>query len=190
MVTSRFVFIHLFFDYYRYLLSKRWNSLSCAWVSSMSGNWWVGCEHGRICWPLRHHLFEVWKGGQGGLHSRLHLSNVPYIDISFPCMFLEMNSWWAQMWKMYVPHNCWLDYKKTWILFVWGLMWCQIICSLHGIYESKLQAFNHFACMVVKCPERILGIIGQDPSVSKANRLNVVIFMFTLLDWGSFYTLL
>ena len=37
------------------------------------------------------HPFEISKGRRGELHSCLHLVDIPYIDISSPCMFLEMN---------------------------------------------------------------------------------------------------
>ena len=32
-----------------------------------------------------------------------------------------------------------------------------------------------------QCPGRFLGIVGQDPSVSKSNRLHVEVFRFSLL---------
>ena len=43
------------------------------------------------------------------------------------------------------------------------------------IYESKFQPFYIEGCL---CPGRILGIINQDPSVSKTNRLHVDICHF------------
>ena len=33
-----------------------------------------------------------------------------------------------------------------------------------------------------QCPRRFLGIIGQNPSVSKSNWLHVVIFQFFFID--------
>ena len=36
---------------------------------------------------------------------------------------------------------------------------------------------------VKQCPGRLLGIIGQNPSVSKSNRLHVVIFRFFFIKF-------
>jgi hypothetical protein len=38
------------------------------------------------------------------------------------------------------------------------------------------------------CPERILDIIGQNPSVSKSNQLHVVIFWFVFIDLRCIYS--
>ena len=99
-------FCMLIFDRYRYLLSKQWNSLSYARGFIRVGNlmcWLSPCQHGRICWPLQRHLYEIWKGKRGVLRCCLHLVDVPYTDISFSCMVLEVNLWWAQMWKNACP---------------------------------------------------------------------------------------
>ena len=58
---------------------------------------------------FQRHPFEITQGKQG----EPHLVDIPYIDNFFPCVFLEMNLWWAQMWIMYVPHNCRSFYENN-----------------------------------------------------------------------------
>ena len=189
MVISRFVFVHRFFITISIFLAN--NGILCHRLgfSSMSGIWWVGCLHVNMDKfdDLCNAISLIWKGRQGELHSCLHLINVPYTYIYFPCMFLEMDLWWAQMWKIYVSRNCWLFYKKNmdpfclrvdavpnYMLITWDPR-VTISTILHTRLSMSGEDFR---------------ILGQDPSVFKTNRLHVVIFKFTLLNWGLFYATL
>ena len=95
MVTSKFVSIHRFLIIVNIFLANNGILHLDAWGFVHVGNlmcWLPPNQHGRICWPLQCHLFEIQKGRWGELHSYMHLVDVPYIDIIFHVSFLSQIS--------------------------------------------------------------------------------------------------
>ena len=102
---------------------------------------------------LSRKVFEIWRGKWGELHSCLHLVVVLYTEISFSCMFLEMNLWWAQMCRMYVLYNHWSIYEKNenlsskgWCgaklrLIIGG--WVKVLTILHTWLSMFGEDFGH-----------------------------------------------
>lgn len=157
MVISRFVFVHRFFITISIFLAN--NGILCHRLgfSSMSGIWWVGCLH------VNMDKFD-------DLCNAISLTFERADKVSYILVCI----WLMSLILIFIFHACFLRWiydelkcekstslvivgysiKKIWILFVWGLMRCQIICSLHGIRESQFQPFCIHGC---QCPERILG---------------------------------
>ena len=65
---------------------------------------------------------------------------------------------------MYVFHNYCSSIHEKSGSFQLKFIWCQIISSLQGIYESKFRPFCIHGC---QCLGKILGIMSQDLSVPK-----------------------
>jgi hypothetical protein len=65
-----------------------------------------------------------------------------------------------------------------------------IISSIkpYSIRSRYVDLLPTFPCHYSMFREIILGIIGHDPNVSKSNWLHVVIFGFSLLIFGIFYS--
>ena len=62
-------------------------------------------------------------------------------------------------------------------------------CVMEVKVKSAIQMkFRHdyLEALEEQCPGRFLGIISQDPSVSKSNRLQIEIFLVFFLDLSMF----
>ena len=66
-----------------------------------------------------------------------------------------------------------------------------VICFSWQSHKSHLLMICYPALMergeMMQCLGRFFSILGQNPSVSKSNQLQIVIFWFCLLIWGIFH---
>ena len=134
-----------------------------------------------IMWIIKNQPSNSTSCSDNAIHLLVLVANILYWGLQVTSLF---SNWGC------VSKGC----------FGGGIFW-RAKSNLKGIEDFNLEHWCRCPHLLVgiaippvwvafQCPKRLLGIIGEDPNVSKSNRLHVDIFMFSLLFRSIFHRFL